>query len=135
MGRILAIATAAILLFAGAVWYAQHLPPPPLGYAGLQFAPLTPAASGRTPDLDKGALVLAVEPQSPAAKAGIQDGAVIAAIDGEKIASARQAADKISAYRAGASARLTLYQPGEVKAQTLPLVFAPTPDPVRLKKY
>jgi hypothetical protein len=135
MGRILAIAAAALLLFAGAVWYAQHLPPPPLGYAGLQFAPMTRAASGRTPDLDKGALVLAVEPESPAAKAGIAAGAVIAAVDGEKMLSARQAAEKIAAYHVGASAKLVVYETGEVRPQTLTLVFAPAPDPAKLKKY
>jgi hypothetical protein len=135
MGRLSLIPIAALLLFAGAVWHAQDRPPAPLGYSGLQFSRLTPGAAGRTPSLDKGALVLAEEADSPADKAGIKPGTVVAAIDGEAMLTARQAAEKIGRYREGQGARFTLYPPGEAKAQTISLVFAPRPDPVKLKKY
>ena len=135
MGRLLALVAAAILLFAGAVWHAQDLPPPPLGYSGLQFGRLTPGASGRTPNLAKGVLVQAVDDDSPAAKALIRPGAVVAAIDGEDMLSARQAAEKIGRYREGETARLTVYVPGDAKAKHAAVVFAPKPDPAKLKKY
>lgn len=135
MGRILALCSAAILLFAGAVWYAQTTPPPPLSYSGLQFTRLSPGASGRTPALDRGALVLAVDAGSPAEKAGIEAGAVVAAIDGEKILSARQAAEKVTRYREGEAARFVVYAPGEAKPETVSLTFTRDPDPAMLKKY
>src|SRR5690606_9782031 len=129
MGRLFALCCAAVLLFAGTVWYAQVTPPAPLGYSGLQFTRLTAGASGRTPALDRGALVLAVDAGSPAEKAGIQAGAVVAAIDGEKILSARQAARKVTRYREGQAARLVVYVPGDAKPETLSLTFAREPDP------
>jgi hypothetical protein len=135
MGRVLAAVTAALLLFAGAVWHAQDQPPQPLGYSGLQFARLTPGASGRTPNLDKGALVIAVDDDSPAAKARIKPGAVVAEIDGETMLSARQAARKIGRYREGAVARLTVYVPGDAKPKHAVLAFTRKPDPAVLKKY
>src|ERR1700761_4477926 len=108
-GLIAVIAVAAIL-FAGVGWRAVHVVPKPLGFSGIQFAPLTAAANGRTPLLDKGgALVFAVLPESPAAKAKVKPGEVVAAIDGVAITSARQASDLVRAKAAGESAVLTLY--------------------------
>ncbi|HJR55031.1 MAG TPA: PDZ domain-containing protein [Rhizomicrobium sp.] len=135
MGRVLAIVVAAILLFAGAVWYGQSQPMAPLGYSGLQFARLTQGASGRTPALDKGVLVLAVDAESPAEKAGIEAGAVVAAIDGEAVQSAAAAAEKIGNYREGVAAQFVFYAPGEAKPETVSLVFTRAPDPEKLKKY
>ena len=109
MGRTFAILAAALLLFAGAVWYAQRQPPMPLGYSGLQFSRLTKDASSRTPSLGQGALVVGVEAKSPAAKAAIQPGAVIAAIDSAPVHSADEAATRIGRYRVGETARLTVY--------------------------
>ena len=45
MGRILAIAAIAAALFAGTVLYALDLPTRPLGYAGIEFALMTPSAA------------------------------------------------------------------------------------------
>jgi hypothetical protein len=135
MGRVSFIVAAAILLFAGVVWYGQSQPPPPLGYSGLQFARLTQSASGRTPALDKGALVLAVDAESPAEKAGIEAGAVVAAIDGETMQSAAAAAAKIGRYRAGEAAQFVFYAPGEAKPQTVSLLFTRAPDPAKIRKY
>lgn len=127
---LIAVIAVAGLLFAGVVWRATHHTPKPLGFCGLQFAPLTAAASARTPLLDKGgALVFAVQPDSPAAKARIRPGAVVAAIDGVTITSARQASDMMRAKHAGESAVLTLYDTtrGEVHPKTLRLVFDAAP--------
>ncbi len=135
MGRILAIAAAAVLLFAGAVWFAVKKPAPPLGYAGIQFARLTQAATGRTPSLDRGALVADVEPGSPAAKAGIMAGAIVAAIDGVTLRSAAQGAEKIQSYRVGESATLTVHDGLGEKARAVALTFVEAPDPKLTQKY
>ena len=137
MGRVFATVAAAILLFAGAVWYSQRQPPPPLGYGGLEFAPMTAADAGRTPMLVRGATIMDVDADSPADKAGIVPGEVIAAIDGGAVISARRAAEKIRSYRAGQRAVLTLYDvtTGETKPQQVAIVFAALPDPKETKKY
>ncbi len=135
MGRLLAIAAAAFLLFAGAVWYAVKQPPPPLGYAGLEMARLSAAASNRTPNLSRGALVTAVEAESPAAKAGLKPGAIIAAIDGQALRSAAQAAERIKAYRVGERATFTVHEGLGDKAREITLTFTQIPDPKLTQKY
>src|SRR5690242_15353540 len=98
----------ALALFAGAVLYAVHRAPKPRGFSGLQFAALTPAAAARTPLLGRGgAQVAAVLDNSPAEKAKIEPGMVVAAIDGVRITSARQASDLIRARAAGDQVVLT----------------------------
>ena len=124
----------ALALFAGAVLYAIHSPPKLHGFSGLEFAPLTPAASARTPLLDKGgALVFHVADHSPADKADIKPGEVVAAIDGEPILSARQASDLVRAHRPGDRVSFTLYDVtrGEVKPETVSLTFENQPVPTR----
>lgn len=137
MGRIAATVAAAILLFAGAVWYSQRLPLPSAGYSGLEFAAMTAAGEARTPLLRRGAMIQDVDADSPADKAGITPGEVIAAIDGKPVVSARQAADRIRAYRPGQRALVTLYDvdTGAVKPEKVTLVFTAMPDPKETKKY
>jgi hypothetical protein len=121
---------AALALFAGVVAYAVHRPPKPRGFSGLEFAPLTPAAASRTPLLTKGgALVADVMADSPAANAKILPGEVVAAIDGTRIASARQASDLVRAHKAGDRVTLTLYDitQGEVHPQQVALVIDAEP--------
>jgi hypothetical protein len=122
----------ALALFAGAVLYALHRPPKLHGFSGLEFAPLTPAASARTPLLAMGgALVFQVADDSPADKAEIKPGEVVAAIDGEPILSARQASDLVRAHRPGDHVSFTLYDVtrGEVKPETVSLTFESQPVP------
>jgi hypothetical protein len=122
----------ALALFAGAVLYAIHRPPKLHGFSGLEFAPLTEAASARTPLLAKGgALVFQVADDSPAAAAAIKPGEVVAAIDGQTILSARQASDLVRAHRSGDRVSFTLYDvtKGEVKPETVSLTFEDQPVP------
>jgi hypothetical protein len=121
---------AALALFAGAVLYAVHHQARPRGFSGLEFTAMTPAASARTPLLLRGgALVLAVMAESPAAKARIAPGEVLAAIDGKPVVSARQASDTIRAAAAGSHKTLTLYDitQGEVKPRDVVLAFDAAP--------
>src|SRR3569833_832980 len=94
------------------------------------------AAAMRTPMLPRrGAQVFAVTAQSPADKAGIKPDEVVAAIDGTKITSARQAATMIRAGKVGDHITLTVYDitQGEVKPRA---VAQPIEDePVPKKKF
>jgi hypothetical protein len=124
----------ALALFAGAVLYAIHRPSRPHGFSGLQFAPLTPAASARTPLLAKGgALVFQVADDSPADKAEIKPGEVVAAIDGEPILSARQASELVRGHHPGDRVSFTLFDvtKGEVKPETVSLTFENQPVPTK----
>ncbi len=131
----IAVSFAVVLaFFAGAVLYAIHRQPRLHGFSGLEFAPLTQAASARTPLLARGgALVFRVTDDSPADKAAIKPGEVVAAIDGEPILSARQASDLVRAHRPGDRVSLTLYDVtrGEVKPQTVSLTFENQPLPTK----
>jgi len=123
-------------LFAGAVFYAVHRPPKPEGFSGLTFAPLTPAAAYRTPMLGLGgAQVFAVADDSPADKAGIKPDEVVAAIDGTRVTSARQAATMIREAKAGDHVTLTVFDitQGEVKPRAVSLTFED--EPVPKKKF
>jgi hypothetical protein len=120
----------ALALFAAAVLYAVHRAPKPRGFSGLEFAALTPAAASRTPLLSHGgALVYQVMGDSPADKARIEPGMVVAEIDGVPIASARQASDMVRSRAAGERITLTLYDitQGEVHPQTVSLVAGAAP--------
>ena len=120
----------ALALFAGAVLHAVHRGPKPRGFSGLQFAALTPSAAARTPLLERGgALVQQVVDDSPAEKARIEPGMVVAAIDGTPITSARQASDIVRRHAAGDRITLTLYDitQGEVHPERVSLVFDAAP--------
>ena len=124
----------ALALFAGAVLYAVHRAPKPRGFSGLQFAALTPAAAARTPLLKRGgALIQQVLDDSPADKAKIESGMVVAAINGTAITSARQASDMIRVRAVGDHVTLTLYDitQGEVKPQDISLKIEEEPVPTK----
>jgi len=123
-----------LVLFAGTVLYAVRRAPKPLGYSGLTVAPLTQAAAARTPLLGRGgAQVFAVAPDSPADKSGIKPDEVVAAIDGVKITSARQAAAILRAHHPGEAVMLTLYDitKGGLKPQSVSLRFEDEPVPTK----
>jgi len=135
MGRVLAAITAAVLLFAGAVWYSQNLPPPQASYSGLQFAQMSAADAGRV--AVRGAAIAAVDPGSPADTAGIAPGEVVSAIDGAPVATARRASDRLRAYRPGQRAVLTLHDitEGETRPRQVAVTLSAMPDPKQTGKY
>jgi len=63
----------------------------------------------------KGVMVQAVEPQSPARKAGLQEGDIILAIDKKKIASLREFWSVKKTYAAGDSLKARIWRDGEIK--------------------
>jgi hypothetical protein len=113
-------------VIAGVIWYVKP-PMKPRGYAGVEFAVMTPAAAARAPLLKtRGALILQVDADSPAANAGLHAGEVVAAIDGTPIISADQAAGMVRAHRQGDPAVFELFDEarGEIHSKSVTVVFA-----------
>jgi len=115
---------------AGVAWYV-HPPSKPLGYAGVEFSAMTPGAAHRAPLLDsRGALVYRVEAASPADRAGIHAGEVVAAIDGVPINSADQAAGIVRAHGKGDAIVLTLFDEarGDIHPRKVTVTFTGPPE-------
>ncbi len=60
-----------------------------------------------------GALILSVEPGSPAERAGLQAGDWITAVDGQALGAREELSARIAAHRPGEAIRLTLWRPTE----------------------
>ena len=92
------------------------------GWIGVQIQPVTKdiADSMGLKNTD-GALVAEPPPNSPAVKAGIKAGDVIVAVNGEKIANARELARRIGSMAPGNSVKLTVLQGGSEKTVNLTL--------------
>ena len=90
------------------------------GRLGVQIQALTPElAKSFKLDETKGVLVAAVEPNSPAAKAGIQSGDVILAFEGKPVPSAAELPRVVAATKPGAAVTLDIWRNGakrQVKA-------------------
>ncbi len=127
----------AVVCAAGFVAWISWPKPKPRAYAGLEFAAMTPAATARTPMLEQGgALIQNVDKDSPAARAGILTGEVVAALDGKPVASAAGAARKLRDAAPGSRMTLTLYNiiRGDIRPHQKTLVFDAAP-PTLPKKY
>ncbi|MCL4459284.1 MAG: PDZ domain-containing protein [Chloroflexi bacterium] len=70
---------------------------------------------GQTPAVAKGAVVVRVIADSPAAKAGLEKGDVLTVINGQAIATAREAVDKLSALHVGDKVSLKVMRDGQEK--------------------
>jgi serine protease Do len=92
------------------------------GWIGVQIQQVTPdIAESLGLKNAEGALVAEPQPDSPAAKAGIQSGDVITTVDGQPVKNARELARKISSMAPGSSVKLGIWRKGEEKALTLTL--------------
>ncbi len=84
------------------------------GWLGVQMQEITPAlakAMGRS-DHD-GVLIDKVEPDSPAAKADLQQGDVIGAVDGNAVKGSRELAMTVATLQEGTTAKLTIWRDGK----------------------
>ena len=95
-------------------------------WLGVQIQPVT-AGIADSLGLQKaeGALVDQPEPASPAAKAGIQAGDVITALNGKPVKGSRELAQTIGMITPGTTVKLTLLRNGEVKTMDLTLEKMP----------
>jgi serine protease Do len=92
------------------------------GWIGVQIQPVTPdIAESLGLKNAEGALVAEPQADSPAAKAGIQSGDVITAVDGQPVKNARALARKISSMAPGTSVKLGIGRNGGEKQLTLTL--------------
>jgi hypothetical protein len=120
---------------AGVAWYVAP-PGKPQGYAGLEFSVMTPAAAARAPLLtSRGALINDVADASPAGKAGLHPGEVVAAIDGNPIISAPQAAGIVRNHHEGDRVVFTVFDEtkGDIHPKDVAVNFVAEP-PVTKKR-
>ncbi|HWY61810.1 MAG TPA: PDZ domain-containing protein [Rhizomicrobium sp.] len=130
MARLWILVTLGVAASVGGVAYYVTPPTKPRGYAGMEFAVMTPAAAARAPLLtSRGALITKVDEKSPAAGAGIHAGEVVAAIDRTPINSAAQAAGIVRAHRQGDRAVFTLFDEarGDIHSRDIAVTFAAEP--------
>lgn len=72
-------------------------------------------------DKPKGALIAAVQPNEPAEKAGMKDGDVVIALDGQSLDDASDLTRRVGNYPPGRKVRLTVWRKGVVKDLTVVL--------------
>lgn len=97
------------------------------GFLGVETQPVTPSiAPGLGLPLDaKGALVAAVSPDSPAAKAGLQPGDVLTAVDGRGVGNPRELAQAVADHKPGDKAGISVMRDGAVRVMTVTLMAMP----------
>jgi serine protease Do len=96
------------------------------GWIGVQIQPVTPdIAEGLGLKKAAGALVSEPQANSPAAKAGIESGDVITAVDGNAVTDARDLARRIGTMAPGTPVKLTVMHQGQEKTLTLTLGTLP----------
>jgi serine protease Do len=100
------------------------------GYVGVQIQPITKEiAEGLGLKDAQGALVAEVQPNTPAANAGIKSGDAILAVDGERLKDARDLSRRVAAKHPGATVKLLVSRDG--KEQTFDVKLAKLPDQVQ----
>ncbi len=97
------------------------------GYMGVELQPLTAdIANGLGLDRTvRGALVASVQPNSPAAKAGLRDGDVIQAVGDHKIANPGDLARTVADIKPGDSAKLDVLRDGHDTPVTVTIAALP----------
>ena len=96
------------------------------GWIGVQIQPVTSEiAEGMGLKKAAGALVSEPQPNSPAAKAGIESGDVITSVDGNAISDARDLARRIGTMAPGTSVKLGVLHQGQEKTVTVTLGTLP----------
>lgn len=79
-------------------------------------------------DIQEGAIVVAVTPESPAEEAGLQEGDVIVSAGGEAVANPQSLVDIVQALEPGDELSLELYRGGESEPISLTVVLAENPE-------
>jgi serine protease Do len=90
------------------------------GWIGVQIQPITAdIADSLGMKGAEGALVSELQPDSPAAKAGVLSGDVITAVNGNAVKDARDLAKQIGAMASGSTVKLAVWRKGEEKSISL----------------
>jgi serine protease Do len=93
------------------------------GFLGVALQPMTDELAQQF-NLDpntSGALVSEVQPGSPSEKAGVKNGDVVTAVNGKKIADARELQLMIGSLKPGAKVELTVLRDGKEQATSVEL--------------
>lgn len=86
------------------------------GWLGVQIQPVTPEMSDALGiDLETGAIIADAQDASPAAKAGLKAGDIIAEVDKKPIKGPRDLAKIIAGYAPGSTVAVTIWRDGEQK--------------------
>ncbi len=94
--------------------YGMMQPPTQLG---VQYRVLTAdVAAEEGLDLEEGALIEQVYADTPAEEAGLQEGDVVVAVDGEDVDAEHTLSDRLNAYEAGDTVTLTVVRDGEAQS-------------------
>jgi serine protease Do len=97
------------------------------GYIGVQIQPVTQEiAESLGLKEPQGALVAEVQPDTPAAKAGIKSGDAILAVDGQRLKDARELSRRIGAKQPGSTVKLLVSR--EKSERTVDVTLAKLPD-------
>ena len=92
------------------------------GWLGVQVQPVTEGiADSLGMKTAEGAMVDEPQNGSPAARAGIQSGDVVTALDGTPVKDSRDLAGKVAALAPGSSVKLDIFRGGESKTVTVTL--------------
>ena len=97
------------------------------GWLGVSAQAVSPAMASalHLPTAATGALVAEVEPNSPAAAAGVKSGDVITHIGGQDVKDPRELARIVAALHSGSDQPLTVYRDGQDKALTVAIAAQP----------
>ena len=92
------------------------------GYLGVRSIEMTPELRQHFgAPKDAGVLVGTVEPESPAAKAGIQVGDILTAVDGERVGSTRELSRSVRRHKDGETAKIDLLRDRSKKTLSVTL--------------
>jgi serine protease Do len=86
------------------------------GWLGIQIQPVTGIAEGLGLKKAQGELVDGVKPDTPAAKAGLETGDVITAVNGTSVKDARELTRKIGASAPSSTVKLDILRDGQTKS-------------------
>jgi serine protease Do len=103
------------------------------GYLGVSLNAITPSlAEAFNLKDNKGALVAATVPDSPAAKAGLKDGDVITAVNGQAVSDPNNLKNQVSAFAPGTKLNLDVLRDG--KNEKIAVTTAERPGAKRIGK-
>lgn len=99
------------------------------GYVGVEAQEITPTtAQAMHLQQHEGALLAGIQPDSPAARAGLQPGDVITQVNNQKVSGPRELAVDIAAVHPGDEAHLTVLRDGQSKDVTVKVAQLPNEE-------